>query len=285
MSNNNTQEQDNQTIPEKDIPWTEEHEIILVEWADKAMCYKWLHNKSNLKYSKLNLLFTIPVIIMSTLTGTANFAFQKYSTDVQSIASNITGGVNIFAAILTTIAQFLKIAELKESHRVSTIAWDKYYRNIKVEIARHPDERMNPTHMIKISKEEFDRLIDTNPIIDENILLEFQKTFAYKNDLIKKEQFNKIKKPEICDDLISTDNDRHHWFQMDKIDLKELEKIEEENLKKIEQDNINLINEFKKQFFELHNRDPLEDEIIDNLKEKINESVLILLIDKLNSFV
>ena len=25
------------------VPWSEEHETILVVWADKAMCYRWLH--------------------------------------------------------------------------------------------------------------------------------------------------------------------------------------------------------------------------------------------------
>jgi hypothetical protein len=24
--------------------WTQEHEEILIEWADKAMCYRWLHS-------------------------------------------------------------------------------------------------------------------------------------------------------------------------------------------------------------------------------------------------
>ena len=26
--------------------WTEQHEEIFVEWADKAMCYRWLHSRS-----------------------------------------------------------------------------------------------------------------------------------------------------------------------------------------------------------------------------------------------
>ena len=25
--------------------WTPDHETILVEWADKAMCYRWLHKE------------------------------------------------------------------------------------------------------------------------------------------------------------------------------------------------------------------------------------------------
>ena len=27
------------------VEWTPDHEGILVEWADKAMCYRWLHSK------------------------------------------------------------------------------------------------------------------------------------------------------------------------------------------------------------------------------------------------
>ena len=29
------------------VEWTPEHEGILIEWADKAMCYRWLHSKAN----------------------------------------------------------------------------------------------------------------------------------------------------------------------------------------------------------------------------------------------
>ena len=49
-----------------DVMWTPDHENILVEWADKALCYKWLHAKSHANYSRSNAWFTIPVIIMST---------------------------------------------------------------------------------------------------------------------------------------------------------------------------------------------------------------------------
>ena len=124
----------NTSIPQ--IDWTPDHENILVEWADKAMCYRWLHAKSHSHYSKANAWFTIPVIIMSTLTGTANFAQDRFSENIKPLVAMGIGGVNIFAGILTTIQQFLKIGELNEAHRVSSISWDKFYRNIKVELAK-----------------------------------------------------------------------------------------------------------------------------------------------------
>ena len=31
--------------------WSNQHEEILVEWADKAICYRWLHSQSHTSYS------------------------------------------------------------------------------------------------------------------------------------------------------------------------------------------------------------------------------------------
>ena len=118
------------------IQWTSEHEEILIDWADKAMCFRWLHAKSNQKYSCMNAWFTIPVIVMSTLTGTANFATNRFEENARTTAAMLIGGVNIVAGILTTVQQFLKITELNEAHRVASISWDKFYRNIKVELAK-----------------------------------------------------------------------------------------------------------------------------------------------------
>ena len=85
----------------KTIEWTPEHEEILIEWADKAMCYRWLHSKSTSMYSSLNAWYTIPVIVISTLTGTANFAQQRVPVDYQNYFAMIVGGFNIMAGIIT----------------------------------------------------------------------------------------------------------------------------------------------------------------------------------------
>lgn len=194
------------------IPWTEAHENILVEWADKAMCYRWLHTKAHAQYSHANTLFTIPVIIMSTVTGTANFAQDKFPEGIKEYATMGIGAVNIFAGILTTIAQFLKISELNEAHRVAGIAWDKFYRNIKVELAKTPSERIPVIQMLKIAKEEFDRLMETSPAIPEQVTALFESTFTEGQKLgelaeeelsARQKSFLALKKPEICDELVS----------------------------------------------------------------------------------
>ena len=276
---NNSEENNEVIIDSNHIEWTPEHEQILIEWADKAMCYRWLHSKSNNMYNTLNAWYTIPVIIISTLTGTANFAQERVPLEYQHFFVMIVGGFNIMAGIITTIQQFLKITQLNESHRVSSIAWDKFYRNIKIELAKHPSERIEPKQMLKMSKEEFDRLIETSPNIPEKIVEQFKTNF------FSQESFDKIIKPEICDILVPTSEYRNPWYNEDnqaktinetlKNQLMKQNKIRKQN----ELDR-KIVSDFIILFNNLNNREPMESEIIDNLKEKVDVNTIKKIIEQ-----
>ena len=261
------------TVTSFNVEWTLEHEQILVEWADKAMCYRWLHSRSNAMYSSLNAWYTIPVIVISTLTGTANFAQERVPLQYQSMFVMIVGGFNILAGIITTIQQFLKITQLNEAHRVSSIAWDKFYRNIKIELAKHPDERMNVTQMIKICKEEFDRLMETSPNIPNEIILSFKTEFKY---IDKNTETPKIIKPEICDSLVSTELSRNPWSSDENKYKKAVQMVSKEK------QNMEQIMSFKRTFYDINNRDALDSEIIDNLKDKIEMQMLLKILEQVN---
>lgn len=250
------------------MEWNEEHEKILVDWADKAMCYRWLHSKATIKFSYQNALFTIPVIIISTVTGTANFAQDRVPIEYVSIFVMIVGALNILAGIISTIQQFLKISDLKESHRVCSIAWDKFYRNIKIELSKKPNERIPAVQMLKLCKEEYDRLMETSPNIGSDIITQFSNTF--KNS----PTFDKIKKPEICDSLISTEEFR---FKIDKSLINKTRPFIDKLIKNKElQDK--LVTDFFTKFIETQGREPIKEEIIENLQDKIP-------IDKLNNII
>ena len=237
--------------------WTTDHEDILIEWADKAMCYNWLHSRAHAMYSKLNYSYTIPVIIISTLTGTANFAQARVPLSYQGYFGMIVGFFNILAGIITTIQQFLKITQLNEAHRVSGIAWDKFYRNIKIEIARHPDERMNVNQLIKMNKEEFDRLIETCPDIPDKIIEEFK--ILFKGNF----EYGEIVKPEMCGQMVSTERYRNQWSTVENRAKKNnLKQQKDKKMKKI-------IEKFMEDFTKINGREPIESEIIDNLKDQL----------------
>ena len=275
--NNDNYDLDDVTSIINNIKWSQEHENILVEWADQAMCYKWMHSKARVKYNRINALFTIPVIVMSTLTGTANFAAEKIPEIYREYFSIGVGSVNILAGVLTTIQQFLKITELNEAHRACTISWDKFHRNIKVELSKNTNERINPFQMIKISKEEFDRLIETSPTIPKKIIDDFKNTFSggkikdYNKMTAKQQVYHSIKKPAICDNLQSTSLSVFKEDENKKILSKTTRNLvgkanrDRQDKKTVDQINI-IIDDFKREF----KRRPSIEEINDNLNEQVN---------------
>ena len=259
----------------KDITWEPHHDSIFVDWADNASCYKWLHDKSYLKYSSRRNMFTIPVIIMSTLTGTANFALERVPEQYQDLCSIVIGSVNIFAGIITTVGQFLKLNELTESHRTASVAWDKFHRCIRIELIKSPEERPDVNYFMKTSRDEFDRLMETCPGIDKGIVQMFRKQLTSgidKGDVIRKNKnFNKLIKPEIFNEINSMRDVVYKRVEKQyEIDLAEKNKIEKLIVEKNLYDEKFLkVNTFITTFQNKYSRRPSQEEIISNLRDDI----------------
>ena len=172
--------------------WTSECEDLLAEWSEKASCYRWLHTKSEKKYKRKYYCFSIPVIILSTVTGTANFGMAEYvPEDRQKVATAIVGGLNLFAGILGTLQTFLKVCETMESHRAQGVAWSKLGRNISIELALDPERRQPNGDFLKLCRAEYDRLIEQSPMIDDDIIAQFKSKF----------KTYEVSKPSICNGL------------------------------------------------------------------------------------
>ena len=155
---------------EKDYEWKKEQEDILKAWADKAICFKTMHDKASKKFWCLNAWFTIPVIIFSTITGTGNFAQASFPEGSKEFLVMLIGGINIFSGILSTISQYTGVAQTLEAHRFSAISWDKFSRKVQIELAKPRKDRSNAKDFVKNCQEDYDRLIEIAPSFSTDII-------------------------------------------------------------------------------------------------------------------
>ena len=175
---------------EKKLPkiWHPQQEKILKAWGEAAACYRYMHYQAYCSYKKLSMKFTIPLIIVSTVTGTANFAQETFPPSVQPFVPSAIGGLNLITAIATTIMQFLKINELMEGHRVASVQYGKVSRTIRLELTLPLSERtLNGTNMIENMRTEYDRLIEQSPNVPQKMIDAFEREFPDDNEFFKPE--------------------------------------------------------------------------------------------------
>jgi len=178
--------------PRPNNGWTKEQEELMAGWSDIAACYRWMHDRCEKRMSANNMWITVPVIILSTLTGSASFVMNSLVGDNptgQKYAQIGIGSVSIFTGILTTLGNFFRYAQNSESNRVASIAWGKFQRQIAVELALSPMERLDCSDFLGIARAELDRLIEQSPPIPDGIVVEFEKEF---------ESVPALKRPDIA---------------------------------------------------------------------------------------
>ena len=174
--------------------WSDEIEDLLSEWAEVSMCFSYLHNYSTRKYKHKYHHLQIPIIVLSTLTGTANFATDSYvPVDYQHGFSAGVGTLNIACGILGTLLAFLKYAEIYEGHRISALAWSKLSRTIEIELSLQDSKRKPCREFLKVCRSEYDNLLESSPNIDLDIIGMFNKKFDGK--------YTEVRRPIICNGL------------------------------------------------------------------------------------
>jgi hypothetical protein len=170
--------------------WTSELEDLIADWADKAACYRWMHEKTNGIFAIRDRYFNIPVIILSGVTAGANFAlgsiFDEKQVEEKKWAQLGLGGASLIAGIIQTLMNFYRYAQLSEAHRVSGISWGKFNRLLCIEMSLHPDERMDAFNFLKLFRVELDRLIEQSPSIPDLVIKDFNTIFN-KVDVVKPE--------------------------------------------------------------------------------------------------
>ncbi len=170
--------------------WNDSEVQLLKKWGETAASYRLLHDRAYRYYETRAFRYNVPIIILSTVTGTASFSQTLFPPEYQPFVPMVIGSLNIFTGILGTLSRFYRLDELTESHRVASISYGKYARNISTELSLPPsNRRYNGADMVEMCRSEMDRLIEQSPIIPMFILLEFKENKDFKH----------INKPEVLD--------------------------------------------------------------------------------------
>jgi hypothetical protein len=164
--------------------WHPQQEVVLKTWGEASACYRYMHHKTFKRLKRASLWFSLPIIVISTLTGTANFAHDSVPPAIKMYTPLIIGAFNIFGGLLSTVQQFLKVNELMESHRVSAMGFSKLSRHIRLELSLPVKDRArHGIEMINLCQVEYDRLLEQSQPIPSAVVAEFNKDFPVSSNI------------------------------------------------------------------------------------------------------
>lgn len=174
------------------VSWNSQLERILSDEGERCLCFSWLHDRAEKKFTSLHTYITIPSIILATLSGSASIGTTALINN-STIANLVIGTTTLTVGLLGTISSFFAWAKRAESHRIATITYKKVYKFILVELALPRSERMNAKDMLKIIRDETQRLQETCPQIPDSIIKLFKDKFEKTTP--------EVTKPEITNGL------------------------------------------------------------------------------------
>lgn len=140
-----------------------------------------MHSRAYKKFARLHLYFSLPVILLSTVAGTANFATGSFPENIQSYVPLVTGAIGLISGAITTIAQFCKVPEQMEGHRAGAIDYGKLARSIEVELNLPINDRhTSGQKFVDTCRKDLERLQSTCPDIPLRFVRQFDRRFKKK---------------------------------------------------------------------------------------------------------
>lgn len=180
-------------LDDRNIHWSPQLEDLIAHEGEKCRGLAWIHQHAEQSLSKKNNIIQIPVIVLSTLCGTASVGSSALFGEV-GYANIIIGLVSISVGVLNTLGNYFAYARKSEAHRIAYLHYSKLFSWVSVELSLPRSERMPPAEMLKQLRDEMERLAETTPSPPEHILHQFNQKFKDYKDVARPAETNGLQK-------------------------------------------------------------------------------------------
>ena len=167
------------------IEWTDTLEDYFAKIGEKAQGYSLLHKQAEGLYSYRTTLIDLPVIILSTVCGTLSIGGQNiFPPEWVDQANKGVGALQIGVGVLNTVGTYFGWSKRAEAHRVSSLQYARMSRFLRVELSLPREERMNCTELLKMVRNDWERLTEISPLIPGDLINTFK--IEYKKRQVSK---------------------------------------------------------------------------------------------------
>ena len=148
--------------------WHESNEVFFKSLGDESQLQALCHMRSHEEFSRRSRNYQLPIIVLSVICGSGNFVSTSFPDNQDLIILGV-GVLSIVTSIVSSAAQYLKLAEKSEAHRIAYVSWEKFYNNIRFQLSKRREEREELTNYMTSITNEYQRLQEISPLLPDQI--------------------------------------------------------------------------------------------------------------------
>lgn len=198
------------------IHWSNQLENLIAQEGEKSRGLAYIHQRCEQIYNRKNNYLTIPIIIASTLAGTASVGSSSLFPEDTKVGSIVIGLISISVGILNTITSYFSYAKKAESHRIAYLQYSKLFSMLAIELSLPREERQQPDVILKTLRDTMERLAETTPTPLQDVLDYFNTKFKDKYlDVARPQETNGLQKIVIFRNPVEVSTPKKISLQVD----------------------------------------------------------------------
>lgn len=193
---------------------------ILRTWEVESSINNRLHQAASAYYSKIDKMFMVPIVLISTAMGTLGIISASRSTQELDIINIIIASFGFLTAALTTIHNTMNFKGLQSTHAFHAVEYSKICREIKMHIYLCQTQvkvYANIAEYIKSCRTRIDKLIESS----DEIPFHIEKKLTRQIDLIRREQLVEV------NELIQLSKQNNKDLQQRQLNVRDLYELSE----------------------------------------------------------
>tara|TARA_B100000029_G_scaffold361932_1_gene354931 strand:+ start:93 stop:686 length:594 start_codon:yes stop_codon:yes gene_type:complete len=157
------------------MDWGPDIETLLCTAADQAQVRESLHRKSYYRYKKLTHCFSLPIIVLSALSGSLQFLSKGVDKELEQRIVTCTASLSILTAVISSVSSYLKLGEQMSRHEAAANQWLLFYSELQYTLSLAREKRCPAEEFLNQVKTTTDRLFEISPICSASMIARLKK--------------------------------------------------------------------------------------------------------------
>jgi hypothetical protein len=173
---NDESKEDTNTVGIKN--WSDNIELLMKQWGEKAAGLRFMHNDSGKRWKKFSNRLSIASILITSLASTMSLVATSIDDDkIKDIMLFSVGGIGLLSTLIQSFKKFYNAEEKTADHSSSSKQFGTFYRYMILQLSMSRDQRDPPDILTNWALKEYERLLQEAPPVEDKSVALFKSRF------------------------------------------------------------------------------------------------------------